>query len=224
MHNTFEPVKRGSLPIDYKYFERIDWSYQNEKYKSGMIFDFFACGPAQNPKNKHGESLLKGAYPAGFLQRLKDAMGNQWPKNRRQILHVCAGSVDKTEGITLDNDKQFKPDILSDAETFSTKFLKRYRKVRISIADPPYNDTTAIEYYDEVQKLSVIRMLKQMVAVTEDSGFVILLDQTSPSIGPHIPELKRVALIGVTSVPNTDIRLCTVWRKKKNDNMPVLQV
>lgn len=178
-----------------------------------MIFDFFACGPAKNPKDKKGKSILKGAYPAGFLERLKAAMKYDWPTKRRQVLHVCAGSVDKHEGLTLDNSKTFKPNVLANAETFADTFLKKYKKVRITIADPPYNEDTAKGYYKQKKKPNVIKILRQMAAVTEDEGFVILLDQTSPSIGAHIKGLKRIALIGVTSVPNQDCRLCTIWKK-----------
>ena len=85
--------------------------------------------------------------------------------------------------------------------------------VKVTIADPPYNKARARDYYKQEGKLNIIKMLKEMTKVTEVGGFVILLDQTSPAVGPHIPNLKRVALIGVTSVPNQDCRLCTVWRK-----------
>lgn len=180
-----------------------------------MIFDFFACGHAANPKNKKGESVLLGAYPHGFLKRLKTAMGMAWPDKKKQILHVCSGSVDKKEGLRLDSSEQFKPDILANAENFSHQFLKKYKHVKLSIADPPYNDETAKGYYKQKNKLNIIKMLRQMVEVTELHGFIILLDQTSPSIGRHVQGLKRVALIGVTSVPNQDCRLCTVWQKVK---------
>lgn len=180
-----------------------------------MIFDFFACGPAMNPKNKKGDIVLKGAYPAGFLKRLKSAMSNYWPHDKKDILHVCAGSVDKREGLRLDVENTFKPDIQCNAEKFSRVFLKKYNKVRVSIADPPYNHETAIGYYKQENKLNIIKMLREMTAVTKVGGFIILLDQTSPSIGAHIDGLQRIALIGVTSVPNQDCRLCTIWQKNK---------
>lgn len=196
-----------------KTWKKVDWTYQNQLYKSGMIFDFWACGPAQNPKNDNGEVIFRGAYPAGFLDRLKAALYVHYPEKRTDVLHVCAGSVPKCEGLRVDNSKQFKPDILADAEDFADEFLKKHHMVKISISDPPYNKNRAVTYYKQKDKLSVINMIKQMTRVTEDNGFIVLLDQTSPNTGPHIPELKRIALVGVTSVPNTDCRLCTIWRK-----------
>ena len=179
-----------------------------------MIFDFWACGPAQNPKSKSGEVILRGAFPAGFLGRLKASLAVYWPSRWYQIMHVCAGSINPKEGIRIDKSDLFKPNILSDAENFAEKYYNRYKNpVKICIADPPYNDGKAKDYYKQNEKLNIIRMLKQMYAVTAPSGFIVLLDQTSPSTGQHIPGMKKVALIGVTSVPNVDVRLCTIWRK-----------
>lgn len=190
------------------------WVYQNREYESGMIFDFFACGPAKNPKDITGKKILLGAFPAGFMKRLKMSMAMYWPDDKNDVLHVCAGSIDKSEGLTLDIEDTFKPDILSNAEKFASKFLRKYKKVKVTIADPPYNEDTAKGYYRQKHKVNIIKMLREMAKVTQKKGFVILLDQTSPSIGAHIKGLKRIALIGVTSVPNQDCRLCTVWQKQ----------
>lgn len=175
-----------------------------------MVFDFWACGPAANIKRK-GEIILRGAYPAKFLQHLKDAL--EYYPDRKYIAHICAGSVPKKEGIRVDISPQFKPDIQADAENFADAYLSKYFPAKLTIADPPYNDLRAIAYYKQKKVLSKIKMLKQMAMITDEGGLVGLLDHISPSIGPHIPNLKRVALIGVTSLPNQDIRAFTLWRK-----------
>lgn len=189
------------------------WNYQNLEYKqnSGMVFDFWACGPAANIKDKDGNMILRGAYPAKFLEHLKNALGS-YP-SRKQVAHICAGSVDKSEGMRVDISPVFKPDIQADAENFADEYLTKFFPAKISIADPPYNDLRAKGYYSQKKVLSKIKMLKQMAMITEEGGLVGLLDQMSPSTGPHIPNLKRVALIAVTSLPNQDIRAFTLWRK-----------
>jgi len=123
------------------------------------------------------------------------------------ILHVCAGRLPPSEGMRLDVDDKYEPDYLSDAEDMS-----RIRDEEFSwvIADPPYNEDASKKYYKR-PLLKKSQMIREMARVCMVDGFIALLDQYSPNSFPRC--LKRVALIGVTSVPNTDMRIFTVWQK-----------
>jgi len=145
----------------------------------------------------------------GFLKRFKSAFKDFLPKSNYDILHICAGRLPKEEGTTLDIDKKYDPDILSDAEDMSQLNDESFPWV---IADPPYNENASQKYYGR-PLLKKSQMIREMTRVCKVNGFIALLDQYSPNSFPRC--LKRIALIGVTSVPNTDMRIFTVWQKEK---------
>lgn len=180
------------------------YNYQNSTYESGMIFDFFACGSAE--KDEEGNKF-SGAYPAGFLKRVKASFKEYYPKNREDILHVCSGRIPSEEGIRLDISEEYDPDILSNAEDMSELLDETFQWV---MADTPYNKKASEKYYN-VPMLNRSKVIKEMTRVCKVNGFISTLDQISANNVPRC--LKRVALIGVTSIPNQDIRAYTVWRK-----------
>jgi|GEM_PF-4055235 len=191
-------------------YELIDYNFQCNKFK--IIADVWLCGPAQ--KDENGEKF-DGSYPAGFLNRWKEAFKKYIPESPK-ILHVCAGAVRKTEGETLDIDPKYNPDFLCNAETFRYGSLETGEKQIPSnqydweIADPPYNDEAAEKYYKKVL-LNKSKMIKQMARTTKVGGFIGILDQIMPQGPPR--NIKCVARIGVTSVPNLDMRIFTVFKK-----------
>lgn len=190
-----------------------EYHFLNTKYK--IIADTWLCGSAQNVDLGNGRKF-EGAYPAGFLKNWKQAFHRYIPADVNQILHVCSGRVPKEEGVRLDIDPRFEPDYLCNAETFRFGSLMEGEQLVPSekfiwaIADPPYNDEAAIKYYSK-KLLKKSLMLKQMTRVVKVGGFVAILDQTMPQSPPR--NLKCIARIGVTSVPNLDMRIFTVFRK-----------
>src|SRR3990172_3592272 len=79
------------------------------------------------------------------------------------------------------------------------------------LCGPTYNDEGEEKYYSK-KLLNKSKMLRQMIRVVKVGGFVGILDQTMPQGPPH--NVKCVARIGVTSVPNLDMRILTVFRKE----------
>lgn len=179
-----------------------NYNYQNKEFN--IIADIWLCSSQE--KNKINEKEFSGAYPAGFLKRLKSAFGKHYPTNTNNILHVCAGRIDPSEGWRLDVSEDFDPDTLGNAEDMGELKDESFEWV---MADPPYNQEASKKYYG-MPLLNKSKMMKEMTRVCKKGGFVALLDQTTRQ-APKA--LKRVALIGVTSVPNTDMRIFTVWRK-----------
>ncbi len=179
-----------------------EYHHQNKEFK--IIADVWLCGSAESDSDGN---KFSGAYPAGFLKRFKSAWQDFLPKDNHDILHVCAGRLPKSEGTTLDADEKYDPDILSDAEDMSQLNDESFPWV---IADPPYNENASQKYYGR-PLLKKSQMIREMTRVCKVKGFIALLDQYSPNSFPRC--LKRIALIGVTSVPNTDMRIFTVWQK-----------
>jgi len=180
------------------------YNFQNREFN--IIADVWLCGSAE--KDSEGNKF-SGAYPAGFLKRFKSAFKDFLPQNNNDILHICSGRLPPTEGIRLDANADYDPDILSDAENIPQVKDESFEWV---IADPPYNEEASQKYYG-VPLLSKVKMIREMTRVCKVDGYIALLDQYSPNSFPRC--LKRIALIGVTSVPNTDMRIFTVWQKVK---------
>jgi len=187
-----------------------NYNYQNNRFK--IIADIWYCGPAEKDSNK---MKFDGSYPSGFLKDWKIAFKNYIPE-MPFILHVCAGRVPKSEGATLDIDPKYNPDYLCNAETMRYGSLMEGEKQVPSdtfdwvLADPPYNPKASEKYYNK-KLLNKSKMLQQMTRVVKTGGFVGVLDQTMPQSPPR--SLECVARIAVTSVPNLDVRVFTVFQK-----------
>lgn len=188
-------------------FPKEKYHYQNGTYESGFIFDFWSCSSAQ--KDSNGNKFA-GAYPAGFLKRWKTAFSNTFTGNNSDILHVCSGRIPAEEGLRLDMDNTYNPDYLGNAENILEEFPALENTFTWAISDSPYNAAASLKYYG-VPLLNKSKMLKSMAAVTKKGGFVGVLDQTTPAGKPA--SLKKIALIAVTSIPNLDARIFTVYQK-----------
>jgi hypothetical protein len=183
------------------------YHYQNQRFN--IISDTFLCS-SQERKFDGKEVNFSGAYPAGFLKDVKLAFKAVYPKNTKKILHVCSGRISPQEGDRLDIDPTYKPDYVDNAETMSKVPSNKYLWVQ---SDTPYNERSSEKYYGR-PLLNRSKMIKAMTRVCKVNGFVALLDQISPNSTPR--NLKRVALIFVTSIPNQDARIFTVFQKMKN--------
>jgi len=193
-------------------FTRHDYIYQNVTYKGGVIFDFWSCGPAEKDSKK---KKFAGAYPSGFLKRWKRAFAGVMPKYRQDVLHFCAGRVPASEGLRLDIDNKYKPTYCENVETFAENHPELHNKFRWTLSDSPYNADAAKRYYN-MNLLNKRKMFISMIRVTKVGGFIGVLDQTFPS-RQAIRNIKTCAIIAVTSVPNTDVRLFSVFQKIFSD-------
>ena len=190
-----------------------DYEYQNITYPSGFIFDFWSCS-SQTKYKDHPD--FTGAYPAGFLKRWMNAFWETIPHfqdlyRKSQVLHVCAGGVDKKYGVTQDISDRFNPDLLCNAEEITDVFPSLKERFPWILGDPPYNPKAAMERYN-VPLLKKSKMLQQMERCCKPGGYIGILDQTTQNWKPK--NLKKVAMIAVTSIPNLDARLFTVYRKE----------
>lgn len=184
------------------HLNKKNYHYQNTNFN--IITDVFLCSSAE--RDSKGNKFA-GSYPAGFMKRVKAAFKEVYPKNPNRILHVCSGRISKTEGHRLDISPKYKPNYLDNAETMKKVRSNKYWWVQ---SDTPYNKRASEKYYGR-PLLDRPKMIRAMVRVCKLGGFVSLLDQISPNSVPR--NLKRVAIIGVTSIPNQDLRVFTVFQK-----------
>lgn len=188
-----------------KVLQKSQYGYQNRRYK--IITDSFLCSSQEKKFKGRKVKKFSGAFPAGFLSNVKSAFKEVYPTNPKLILHVCSGRIDPMEGDRLDIDNRFKPDYLDNAETMLKVPSNHYQWV---MSDTPYNERASEKYYGR-PLLNRSKMIRAMNRVCKVGGFIALLDQISPNSAPR--NLKRIALIFVTSVPNQDARIFTVFQK-----------
>ena len=171
--------------------------------------DLWLCGPAESDSTGN---KFPGAFPAGFLKRLKHTFKKYYPTDTNEILHVCAGRIPKEEGLTLDISKKYNPHFLCDCQTFILPSGNKVpdNLVTWSMSDTPYNKPAANKYYSSTM-INRSKVLRQMNRVTKIGGFIGILDQIIPSAPPK--NLIMVAKIGVSSVPNLDLRTFSVLKK-----------
>ena len=184
------------------------YQYQNITYAkvSGFIFDCWATGP---PSKDGNNNKFPGSYPAGFLKRVKLAFKEYYPKNRKEILHVCSGRIPRCEGIRLDIDPKYKPDFVCDAQTMKPVKSNKYKWV---MSDTPYNRLAA-QFYYKTKMLNKGLVLKQMTRVCKVGGFVAVFDESFPVSPPK--NLKSVARIAITAMPNLTFRCLTIFKKTR---------
>jgi len=186
------------------------YNFQCDKFN--IIADLWLCGPAEKGPNRE---KFPGAFPAGFLDHVKHSFRHYWPHRKIEILHVCSGRVPKIHGMTLDISNKYNPDYLCNAEDMRLEDGKLVPEETFSwtISDTPYNLDAAKKYY-KIPMVNRSKVLRQMNRVTRIEGFIGILDQITTVKPPE--NLQVVARIGVTSVPNLDMRYFTVLKKIRN--------
>ena len=219
---TFSP----NATIDLK-------NYRIQCASNNIVTDSWLCGPAQNiivepddpmvqkakdcgqvitPYGKTDKlCIFRGAFPAGFWNNFKMAFRDYMPEFKHEILHVCAGSLPKTEGLTLDVSPLFDPTYLCDAEKITEIYPVLKEKFKLVISDTPYNKDAANKYWNK-EMISRGKVLKQMNLCCKVGGLIAVFDESFP----HNPtNLKCVARISISSVPNLTFRALTVFLKEK---------
>ena len=132
--------------------------YRHQNKDFNIIADVWLCGSAE--KDSEGEKFA-GAYPAGFLKRLKNAFQDFYPIERKEILHVCSGRIPSREGLRLDIDDQYEPDFLNDAENMEDVEDEQFQWVQ---SDTPYNKEASSKYYGKTM-VNRSKVVKEMTRV-----------------------------------------------------------
>lgn len=153
-----------------------------------------------------------GAYPPGFLQRVKTL----YPDAMR-ILHLFSGSLTKavpplgSQIIRLDINPELEPDIIGDAHQLSSLVPLPQDLI---IADPPYSEEDARHYgYPLVKRNTVVR---ECVKVLARGGHLVWLDQVRPQYRKK--DWNAIGEIGVALGTNRRVRMIFILEKKRERN------
>ena len=147
-----------------------------------------------------------GAYPAGYLRRVK-ALFPDIPV--RVQLHIFSGKVNDPGVDTVDINPELNPTYVDDAQALEGVPLTRYRLI---MADPPYSVEDAEHY-----QTSMVKRNKVMAALGRrgcvPGTFVVWLDQVLPMY--RKVEWGLVGLIGMVKSTNHRVRSVMIFRRQE---------
>ena len=135
------PRRRLSRLMDKRTEEGGKWLPRNP-YRTAMA-DGHARGFPDAEKNADPDGFaVFGRYPRGWLEHVVRIrlLGNV---RRREILHVCSGTLSQTEDWTVDIRSEAMPRIIADG----CRLPFRDSSFKAVMLDPPYSDAYARNLY-----------------------------------------------------------------------------
>lgn len=178
---------------DFPKFEPLQIS------KSGRIEGLWFMG------NNYRTSGYYGAYPHGYMKRILSLFKDI---EETDMIHVCAGSLPKSDYTRVDVNPDLKPEICCNAEELS-KHVNR--KFKIAFVDVPYSKEDALHYGTVM--LSRKKVLAECWHVLENGGWVIWLDQVFPMYAKKNWSLE----LSIGMIKSTNHRVRAIFGFKKHE-------
>jgi hypothetical protein len=150
-----------------------------------------------------------GRYPYKYLEMIDAVFGKE-----ENTIEVCSSKIKEyydTNCFTVDIKTASNPDLVADGQTLSSIPSNSFNRWR---CDPPYNVATAKSMYG-TDLPEPMKLLQAGVRVSKTGSLMFLL------LGPKNyqmcpPGLKRIGWIGLTVVPNNEMRCLHVYYKYAN--------
>jgi hypothetical protein len=145
-----------------------------------------------------------GQYPRDLIRKLLP-----WLRcERREILHVCSGSLPPGEGLRVDVRRDARPDVLADGRALPL----RDSSVAAVMIDPPYTEHYARELYGtDYPRPS--HLLAEAVRVVRPCGRVAIVHY----ITPNPPDRARlVKVFGLSMGFGFPMRAVTIFEREQD--------
>jgi len=199
-------------------FSKSFMSSTNELFTNNLDYRIFTASPAtgviyliNNFLSGHCRMRGKdeGRYPFHYLEMIDNLFGEE-----KNTIEVCSRSVQDV--YTVDIDPNCKPTRVTDGQTLAglpNEIFDRWR------CDPPYNERTAREMYHCFLP-NTAELLQAGSRVCKKGSLLFLL------LGPQNyqycpPSLVRIGWIGITVVPNNELRALHIYLKVSDSNLEV---
>lgn len=153
--------------------------------------------------NNYKTKSLYGAYPHGYLKRIKLLF-----PDKQKTLHLFSGMVDTTlfPGKTVDINSDRNPDYVDDAHTLEHVPLEEFDLI---LADPPYSVEDCDHYQTTMIKRNVV--MRNLGERLKSGAHVVWLDQVLPMYKKV--NLKTIGYIGMVKSTNHRFRVITIFEK-----------
>jgi len=144
-----------------------------------------------------------GQYPASLIPKLLP-----WLRcERREILHVCSGSLPQGEGIRVDLRLAARPDILADGRALPIAD----GSIAAVMLDPPYTEHYAKELYG-VNYPRPAHLLAEASRVVRPGGVIAFVHYITPNPPPGCSFLKAFGLSTGFGFP---MRAVTLYQREQ---------
>jgi hypothetical protein len=156
-----------------------------------------------------GEDLIQpepvfGQYPKGLIRRLLP-----WLRcERREVLHICSGSLPPGEGIRVDLRTAARPDIMADGR----RLPLRSGSIAAAMVDPPYTPQYAADLYG-VEYPRPSHLLAEAARVVRPCGRIAFVHYIVPMPPPRC---RIVKVFGLSTGLGFSIRAVSVWEREQD--------
>jgi hypothetical protein len=149
-----------------------------------------------------------GKYPHKIKELINELFGS-CPSSSEE-LEVCSGEVvAKSNLVTVDINPAKNPSYVLDGQHLPKEWNNHFGRWN---CDPPYSEHAAKEMYG-TDMPSITKLLSEGARVTESGGLLFLL-LGAKNMQWHPESVTRIGWLGITVVPNQEIRALHCYVKK----------
>lgn len=166
---------------------------------------FCALYPVMEPEHDELPEAVFGQFPRSLIRKLLPWLACE----RREVLHVCSGSLPRGEGIRVDVRREARPDVLADGRQLP--FADG--SIAGVLIDPPYTRQYARDLYgvDYPRPSHLLAEASRVVRPCGRIGFVHYLVPMPP------PGCQHVKTIGLSTGMGVHMRAVTFFEREQDN-------